>query len=224
MAGKPKDRASKWESDRTGRIQCRRRDKETRGTDVILHLHAEDQRVSQAVSSPTRQDTLRFRRASHRHGRRKGRRDEKTVAEETLNAQKAIWLRQRDPRSAMTTTRTSTSTSATIRQPAQDHPLLGGRTGGIQVVALFAEAQAVRSDLRRLEEGPAPLYSPSLHHGRLRALLPNYLRFIRGVVDSPDCHSTSRGKCSSKARLGQDQDEPRQQGAPHPGGDEAQGF
>ncbi len=114
-AGKPEE-GVKWESDGQGSFTVEPYTKPTRGTEVILHLKEEDKgyanpwqlrqlvkKYSDFVEHPIVLDV------------EKEESGEKKTVEETLNARKAIWLRNRarSPRRSITS---STSTSPTIRR------------------------------------------------------------------------------------------------------------
>src|ERR1700730_4441242 len=95
MAGLPRSEGVQWESDGQGQFTVETVDKPSPGTDVILHLR-EDARdflkewkirelvkqYSDFVEHPVVMDVTR-----------EDDKDQKTVAEETLNSRKAIWLR-----------------------------------------------------------------------------------------------------------------------------------
>src|ERR1043166_9462774 len=92
-AGNP-DHGVKWESDGQGEFTVEAIRKETRGTDVILHLKSDEQdflnpwrvrqierKFSDFIEHPVVMDV------------EKEEDGKKTTVEETLNARKAIWLR-----------------------------------------------------------------------------------------------------------------------------------
>src|SRR5258708_26467448 len=100
MAGPPGD-GVKWESDGQGEFTVETVEKPTRGTEVILHLRAEDReflqgwkiheivkKYSDFVEHPIVIDVEKEDNEKN-----------KTIVEETLNARKALWLR---PRSEIT--------------------------------------------------------------------------------------------------------------------------
>jgi molecular chaperone HtpG len=181
----PADDGVRWESEGQGEFSVQRARKETRGTDVILHLRADDRQYlepwklrqvvkqySDFIEHPVVLDVPPA--------------EGKEATEEVLNARKAIWLR---PRSEVT--------------PAEYHEfykhLSHDQDDPLRVIHYAAEG---------LLEFKALLYLPAhkpwdlmwadqkkgmqLYVQRVlilddwQALLPPYLRFVKGVVDSPD--------------------------------------
>src|SRR5438132_4739495 len=101
MAGNKAD-GVKWESDGQGEFSVETVEKESRGTDVILHLREEDQEYL---------DEWRIRQLVKKHSdfvehpivlevQREEENKEKKKVEETLNSRKAIWLRPKSDISA----------------------------------------------------------------------------------------------------------------------------
>ncbi|MBI3409037.1 MAG: molecular chaperone HtpG [Planctomycetes bacterium] len=187
MAGKPED-GVRWQSDGQGEFTVEPCAKEKRGTDVILHLKPEDKefvnpwrlrelvkKYSDFVEHPIVMDV-----------EKEDPNKKKFIEEDTLNARKAIWLR---PKSE-------------VKQEEYDEfykHLSHDFDKPLKTVHYSAEGQI---------EFKALLYIPAhrpfdlmwgdkargLHLYIQRVfimadedlLLPHYLRFIRGVVDSPD--------------------------------------
>jgi molecular chaperone HtpG len=187
MAG-PADAGVQWESDGQGEFTLQDITKDKRGTDVILHLKEDDKvflklwklreivkKYSDFVEHPIVMDV-----------EKEGDDKTKTVTEETLNVRRAIWLRNKSQ----------------ITQEEYDEfykHLTHDQDKPLRTVHYSAEGQV---------EFKALLYIPShrpfdlmfadsekglhLYIQRVfimddcEALLPRYLRFVRGVVDSPD--------------------------------------
>jgi molecular chaperone HtpG len=185
-AGKPED-GVKWESDGQGSFTVELHTRATRGTDVILHLKADDKEYLQAwrlrqlvkkysdfVEHPIVIDVEKEEDGA------------KKTVEETLNARKAIWLRNRSQV-------TEEEYHEFYKQLAHD------TQNPLRTIHYNAEGQV---------EFKALLYLPAhrpfdlvwgdsnkglhLYIQRVfilddaETLLPRYLRFVRGVVDSPD--------------------------------------
>jgi molecular chaperone HtpG len=186
MPGKPEE-AVKWESDGQGSFTVETGTRPGRGTDVILHLKESEKeylqpwrlrqlvkKYSDFVEHPIVIDTV------------KEEGDEKKTVEETLNARKAIWLRNRSQ----------------VTQEEYDEfykHLAHDTQAPLRTIHFNAEGQV---------EFRALLYIPChrpfdlvwgdsnkgvhLYIQRVfilddaETLLPRYMRFIRGVVDSPD--------------------------------------
>jgi molecular chaperone HtpG len=182
MAGKPED-GVKWESDGHGEFSVEEVAKEKRGTDVILHLKEEDKdflqpwhirqlvkKYSDFVEHPIVMDVTK---------------DGKTE-EETLNARKAIWLR---PRSEVTQEEYNEfykHLSHDLDNPAKT--IHYAAEGAIEFKALLYLPGRKPFDLMWGDK------TKGLHLYIQRVfimddseiLLPRYLRFVRGAVDSPD--------------------------------------
>ncbi len=189
--------AVRWESSGAGSYTLAEADKKTRGTDVILHLkegmdeYLEEWRLrkivktySDFVEHPIVMDVERPKEGAED---REGEEPEKETREEVLNSQKAIWLR---PKSEVTDEQYREfyqHISHDFGQPlAHIH---WGAEGTTEFKAL----------LYLPEKSPFDLYVPEARHRSLHlyvkrvfitdnceALVPNYLRFLRGVVDSSD--------------------------------------
>jgi molecular chaperone HtpG len=177
----------RWESDGQGEFSVAPADKPQRGTDVILHLRPEDRdflkpwKIRQVVRQYS--DFIEHPVVMEVEREEAGK---KTVAEETLNARKAIWLRSK----AEITTQEYNDFYKHLSHDTED-PL--------QVIHYVAEGML---EFRALLYVPA--HKPwDLHWGPSKkglqlfiqrvlilddweALLPPYLRFVKGVVDSPD--------------------------------------
>jgi molecular chaperone HtpG len=179
--------AVRWESDGQGQFNVETVDKPSRGTDVILHLKPDMRefldewklrelvkKYSDYVEHPIVMDVTREKDK------------EKTIVEETLNSQQAIWLR---PKSEITeedynnfyqhlahdwekpaeiihyTAEGTIEFRALLYIPAHKTPdlLMGDARKGLH---LYIRRVFIMDDSE--------------------ALLPLYLRFVKGVVDSPD--------------------------------------
>jgi molecular chaperone HtpG len=187
LAGLKPEEGVKWESDGQGEFSVEPVTKQTRGTDVILHLKQEDrdflqpwtiQRIvkqySDFVEHPIVRDV------------EKEEDGKKVTVAETLNTRKAIWLR---PKSQITPEEytefykhlghDSEAPAKTIHYTAE---------GTIEFRALLYVPAHRTFDLIFGD----PKKGLHLYIQRVfimddcEALLPAYLRFIKGVVDSPD--------------------------------------
>ena len=183
MAGKPED-GVQWESDGQGEFSIAPVTKEKRGTDVIVHIRAEDKeflqpwhirelvkKYSDFVEHPIVMDMPK---------------GEGKTEEETLNARKAIWLR---PRSEVTQeeydefykhlSHDTDKPAKTIHYAAE---------GAIEFKALLYLPGHKPFDLMWGDKTKGlHLYIQRVFiMDDYEVLLPRYLRFVRGVVDSPD--------------------------------------
>ncbi len=183
----PKDEGVRWESDGQGEFTVEAVTKESRGTDVILHLRAEDReflnpwkireivkKYSDFVEHPIVMDV------------EKEEDGKKVTAEETLNSRKAIWLR---PKSQVT----QEEYDEFYRHLSHDHAAPAktihyAAEGAIEFKALlYLPAHRPFDLLWGDSKKGLQLYIQRVFiMDDCEALLPPYLRFVRGVVDSPD--------------------------------------
>ncbi len=182
MAGKPED-AVQWESAGAGDFTIEAAVKPTRGTDVILHLRED----AKEYLEPYRLRTLVKKYSDFvEHPIVMDVEKDGKKTEDTLNARKAIWLRNK-------TDISDDEYNAFYKHLAHD------TENPLKTIHYKAEGQM---------EFKALLYIPShkpfdlmwgdsnkglhLYIQRVfilddcETLLPKYLRFVRGVVDSPD--------------------------------------
>jgi molecular chaperone HtpG len=187
-AGDKPNEGVQWESDGQGEFTIEAVDKEKHGTDVILHLHDAEKeflkewklrelvkQYSDFVEHPIVMDVVR-------EDEKKG----KETVEETLNARKAIWLRPKSQISQEEYNEFYKHLSRDFEDPAK-------------VIHYTAEgAIEFRALLYIPAHKPFDLLWDSARKGLhlyirrvfimddCEAIPPGYLRFVRGVVDSPD--------------------------------------
>jgi molecular chaperone HtpG len=187
MAGKPED-GVRWESDGQGEYSVEQVMKPTRGTDVILHLKADAKeflepyrlrtivkKYSDFVEFPIVMDV-----------EREDENKNKTKVEETLNAQKALWLRNKSE--------IKEEEYVEFYQHLthdQDKPLKTihyAAEGNIEFKALLYIPSHRPFDLMfgDSEKGLHLYIQRVFIMDDCETLLPRWLRFLRGVVDSPD--------------------------------------
>src|SRR5436190_15089614 len=180
--GKPSD-GVKWESDGQGEFTVESVDKPTRGTDVILHLREDAEeflkewkirelvkRFSDFVEHPIVMDVTR----------------DKEPKEEMLNSRQAIWLR---PKNEVTTQEYEAfyqHLSHDFQPPAQ--VIHYSAEGVIEFKArLFLPAHKPIDLMWGNGKRGLQLYIRRVFIlDDVEAMLPAYLRFVKGVVDSPD--------------------------------------
>ncbi|HMA86845.1 MAG TPA: molecular chaperone HtpG [Desulfosalsimonadaceae bacterium] len=202
----------RWESSGDGAFTIEPTEKQTRGTDVILKLKDLDEgdpdftqewTIRQTVKRHS--DFVRYpivmdveREVSDEEGEAKDQQvldkdgkpiegEKKTeIVEETLNSMKAIWARNKKDISEEEYTDFYSHISHDWNPPLTHlHLKMEGVTE--YSALLFIPSQA-----------PFDLFSPERHHGvqlycrrvfimdDCKEILPEYLRFIKGVVDAPD--------------------------------------
>jgi molecular chaperone HtpG len=186
-AGAPKEQGVRWESDGQGEFTVEPVTKETRGTDVILHLKGDAREFL---------DPWRLRELVKRHSdfvefpivmdEEKDEGGTKKVVEETLNSQKAIWLRAKSEISKEEYDEFYKHLSHDTEPPAQVIHYSG--EGAVEFRALFYVPKHRPFDLMFGDQHKGvQLYIRRVFiMDDSEALLPPYLRFVKGVVDSPD--------------------------------------
>jgi molecular chaperone HtpG len=188
LAGRPASEGVRWESDGQGEFTVESIHKEARGTDVVLHLKAEDRdflqpwRIRQIVKKYSDFVEHPIVMDEEKEGEDK----QKKLVEETLNARKAIWLR---PKSEVSDeeykefykhlSHDYTDPLKTIHYKAE---------GIIEFKALlYLPAHRPLDWMWRDSHKGLHLYIQRVFiMDDCEALLPLYLRFVKGVVDSPD--------------------------------------
>jgi molecular chaperone HtpG len=199
-AGLAADQAVRWESDGTGDFSVEALERAERGTEVTLYLRepegqGEDAKSHDDLLSHWKLKEILKRYSDHiglpiRMKKREWDEKKKEYAEtddwETVNQASALWTR---PKSEITEEQYKEfykSLAHGLDDPlAHTHNRVEGRTEYIQLLYIPAKA-------------PFDLYDRQSRHGLklyikrvfimddAEQLLPNYLRFIQGVVDSSD--------------------------------------
>lgn len=185
MAGSPTD-GVKWESDGQGAYTVEPAEKATRGTDVTLHLKEDAKeylepwtlrslvkKYSDFIEHPVVMDV------EHKE-------DDKTeTVEETLNAQSALWLRNKAEVKSEEYDAFYEQLSGDDEAPGRViHYVAEGKTE-FRVLA-FIPAHKPFSFTYEEPKGLKLYIQRVLIMDSCDGLLPHYLRFVRGVVDSSD--------------------------------------
>jgi molecular chaperone HtpG len=187
-AGDPRD-GVRWESDGQGEFSVETVEKPTRGTDVVLHLKSDEKdflddyklrqivkKFSDFIEHPIVMDVEKTDDKKN-----------KTVVEETLNSRKAIWLRNKSEN-------TVEEYNAFYKQIANDFDdpakVIHYTAEGVNEFKVLLYVPAHRP--LELQWGGEVKFGPKLYIERVlimdhcEALLPPYLRFVKGVVDCSD--------------------------------------
>jgi molecular chaperone HtpG len=186
MHGPPED-GVKWESSGEGEFTVAPVTKEKRGTDVILHLRPEDRdflkewRLRQVVKQYSDFIEHPILLVVARENDKK-----KEKVEETLNARKAIWLR---PKAQITPEEYNEFYKHLAHDTENPASVIHYTAEGtIEFRALlYIPAHRPFDLLWGDQKKGLHLYIQRVFiMDDCEALLPLYLRFVRGVVDSPD--------------------------------------
>jgi molecular chaperone HtpG len=180
--------AVRWVSDGLGEFTIEDAERAARGTDVTLHLKEGEQEFLEEwrLRTIVKQFSDFIEHPVVMEVERAGEGDAKTLAEETLNSRKALWLRSKGDVSAE-------EHNAFFRQIAHEHedPLRVihyAAEGALEFKALLYIPRAKSFDLQFAEAK----VGPKLYINRVQImdhceqLLPPYLRFVKGVVDCSD--------------------------------------
>jgi molecular chaperone HtpG len=182
-ADDPADRAIRWESRAEGSFEIESFEKATRGTDVILYLKADEKKYLDEweIRSVVRKYSDYIEHPICMDVKKDG-----TIKEDVLNSRKAIWLKDKSDV-------TEEEYKEFYKHVSHDW------TDPARVIHFRAEGTSEFSALLFLpSKAPFDLFykefkfGPMLYVRRVQimdhceALLPVYLRFVRGVVESSD--------------------------------------
>ena len=193
-AGEPANRAVRWESEARGTYTVEEVEKAGRGTDVVLHLKEEAKqylsdwelrtlvrKYSDFVEFPIVMDVEREEEDPNEKGK-----TVKVVRAETLNSQKALWLKDKSEITADEYNEFYQHLSRDFEDPLK---VIHYRAEGtMEFSALLFIPGRNPFDLFFREEKTGPM----LYVRRVQImphceeLLPTWLRFVKGVVDSSD--------------------------------------
>src|SRR5438874_415625 len=190
-AGLPASEAVRWECDGGGEFTVEAAEKETRGTDVVLHLReGEDELLSEwKLKEIVRKysDHIAIPIAMKKMKWDKEKSEEKATDEdETINQASALWAR---PKSEIREEQYREFYKHVAHDPeaplAWSHNRVEGRQEYVQL--LYIPARAPFDLWDRHERKGLKLYVRRVFiMDDAEQLLPAYLRFVRGVVDSND--------------------------------------
>ncbi len=194
MAGQQGAGGVKWESTGDGSFTIEDTEKERRGTDVILKLREEERKYldewqirsvikkySDFIEHPIVMDVEK----EHDSALKKGEKV-KIKEEETINSMKAIWLKERSEVSEeeynqfyQHISHDSTNPAKVIHYKAE---------GTSEFTALLYIPLRVPYDIlfRDYKIGPTLYVKRVQIMDHCEELIPHYLRFVKGVVDSTD--------------------------------------
>ena len=184
-AGNPSD-GVRWESDGQGEFRVEAIEKATRGTDVILHLKDDEQefldpyalrrlvkKFSDFIEHPVVMDV------------EKEEGEKKTTVEETLNARKAIWLRSPSEVTQEEYKEFYKQISGNDDEPARTIHYVAEGTNEFRVLLFIPSKKPFELQWAGdYKIGPRLYVQRVLIMDHCEKLLPPYLRFVRGVVDS----------------------------------------
>ncbi|NOY82478.1 MAG: molecular chaperone HtpG [Kiritimatiellaeota bacterium] len=190
-AGTDKSAGVKWESAGTGNYTVEECVKETRGTDVVLHLkegmdeYLEEWRIRKIVK--TYSDFVEHPIVLAKEGGKEGGKEGEEAAEEVLNSQKAIWTRSRGDVTEDEYNEFYKHLSHDFLDPLEAiHWRMEGVTEFSALLFLPRKAMSdlLAPDARR--HGIHLYVRKVFITDNAEALTPRWLRFLQGVVESAD--------------------------------------
>jgi molecular chaperone HtpG len=185
-AGDPKN-GVRWESDGQGAFTVEPIEKASRGTDVILHLKADEDefldsfRVKEIVKKFS--DFIEYPVVMDVEKEENG---QKTVVEETINARKALWLRSRSENTPEEYKAFYQQISSDFSEPAKVIHYTAEGTQEFRVLLFVPAHRPFELRWADAKWGPRLYIQRVLIMEHCQALLPAYFRFVTGVVDSSD--------------------------------------
>jgi molecular chaperone HtpG len=193
-AGAPADQAIRWESEADGTYTIDDAVKESRGTDVILHLKEEAKeylkeweirqvvkQYSDFIEYPVKMEVNRSKPDPEDK--------EKTVEEtevETLNSQKAIWLKDRSEISEEEYHEFYRHISHDFTEPAKTIHYRAEGTTEFSALLYIPKQRPFDIYYQDYKIGPTLYVRRVQIMDHCEAMLPPYLRFVKGVVESSD--------------------------------------
>jgi molecular chaperone HtpG len=190
-AGLPAGEAVRWQSDGAGEFTVEPGERSTRGTDVTLHLKSEDEELlsswklrsilvkySDHIATPIRMAKEQWDKDKNEYRR--------TDELETVNQASALWARSKSDITEQQYRDFYKHLSHDFGDAlAWTHNRVEGRNEYIQLLYLPAQAPFDLWD-RRHQHGLKLYVRRVFIMDDAEQLLPAYLRFVRGVVDSND--------------------------------------
>lgn len=186
MAGDPAN-GVKWESDGQGEYTVRQFEKETRGTDIILHLkedakeYLEDWKLKQVIKEYS--DFIEYPVVMDMEIEEDGL---KGTQEEILNSQIALWLRDKSEVEEDEYNNFYKQVSHDFQDPAKVIHYMGEGFTEFNVLMFIPSHRPFELQFGDQKFGPKLYIKRVLIMEHCEALLPPYLRFVKGVIDCPD--------------------------------------
>ena len=193
-AGVPAEEAIRWQSAADGTYTLEDISKETRGTDVILHLKEDEKKFlkewelrqvvkqySDFIEYPIVMEVTRSQPDPDDK--------EKTVEQtevETLNSQKAIWLRDKSEISEEEYHEFYKHLSHDFSDPAKTIHYKAEGTTEFSALLYLPQKRPFDIFYQDYKIGPALYVRRVQIMDHCEAVLPTYLRFVKGVVESAD--------------------------------------
>ena len=200
-------RGTRWESDGEGTYTIETVDDAPQGTAVTVHLKPEDRRTSlfdytaewkireivkrysDFIAWPIRMDVERppVSGARTEATTSEASDDASTVDDEPLNSMKALWARPQSEVDRGRVQRVLPAHQPRLDRPARDHPHEGRGHLRVRGAAVHPVPARRSTCSRRDAKRGVQLYVKRVFiMDDCEALMPDYLRFVKGVVDAHD--------------------------------------
>lgn len=201
-AGEPTDQAVRWISGGTGDFDVEQISKESRGTDIILHLrddaldYLEAWKVKQIINKYSDHISLPIQmqkevwqeaeEGSETDSESAGGKMVMTDEWETINSASALWTRNKKDITDEQYTEFYKQFSHDFEAPlAWSHNRVEGSTEYTQL--LYIPAKAPHDMFTREQKSGIKLYVKRVFiMDEAENLMPSYLRFVKGIIDSAD--------------------------------------
>lgn len=183
----PDSQAVKWESDGQGAYEIESGERENRGTDVILHLRDEAKefleeyrlrmivrQYSDFIEHPVVMDVEVERDK------------QKTTEQQTLNSRRAIWLKSKSEVKPEEYDEFYQQISRDMEKPAKVIHMAAEGAMEFKALMFIPSKRAMDFFWREPKAGLQLYVRRVLINHECEELLPSYLRFVKGVVDSSD--------------------------------------
>ena len=193
-AGSGNKKGVKWESGLNGSFTVEDVEKENRGTDITLHLKEEEKKYleeweirstvkkySDFIEHPVVMDIEREEESTIDKTQKV-----KVKKEETLNSRKAIWLKNKSDITEEDYNEFYKHVSHDYSNPAK---VLHYRAEGSQefsALLYIPETKPLDMNYKEYKIGPTLYVKRVKIIDHCEELIPTYLRFVKGVVDSSD--------------------------------------
>ena len=178
----------RWESDGQGEFTVEQVEKATRGTDVILHVKKEEQefldpwklrgiirKFSDFIEHPVSLDV-----------EKEGEDGKKTTEAEVVNSRKAVWLRSKSEVKPEEHAEFYKQISGDWNEPLETIHYAAEGSHEFKALLFVPKEQPFDLMYREHKWGLRLYIQRVLIMDHCEALLPRYLRFVKGVVDSSD--------------------------------------
>lgn len=179
--------AVRWESDGQGEFTVAPSERTGRGTDVILHLKTEEKEF---------QESWRLRGLVKQFSDfiehpivmavEKKVEDKTALEDETLNSQKALWLRSKAEITEEEYQAFYRQISNDFEAPLKVIHVQAEGTPSFRALLYLPKRKSMELQFGDAKAGPRLYINRVLIQDPCEALLPAWLRFVKGVVDCPD--------------------------------------